>query len=209
MNAKRIFDIVVSCLGLVILSPLLVFLAVIIRIKLGRPVLFSQTRPGLNEKQFRIYKFRTMTNARDEFGKLLPDDQRLTRFGRMLRRTSLDELPELFNILKGEMSLVGPRPLLPEYLPYYNDRERRRHFVRPGLTGLAQINGRNLLMWDERLELDVQYVESMSMWNDLKIIIKTVQKVVSSEDVVDPGSVEPHFSTYRSKVTKADTIFTS
>ena len=172
--------------------------AILVRVKLGSPVLFTQDRPGKNEKVFKLYKFRTMTDARDENGKLLPDNVRLTKFGKLLRSTSLDELPEVFNILKGDMSIIGPRPLLVSYLPWYSDREKLRHSVRPGLSGLAQVNGRNFLDWDSRLELDVQYVEKVSFLGDVKIILKTVSKFVKKQDIaVDTNQVEPNFAEER------------
>lgn len=181
---KRLFDIVFSFLALVILSPVLLVVAILVRVKLGSPVIFKQERPGKNEKIFKLYKFRTMTDKRDKNGKLLPDEKRLTKFGRRLRSTSLDELPELFNILKGDMSFVGPRPLLVEYLPYYTKQEHHRHDVRPGLTGLAQVSGRNLLSWAERFKLDVFYVNNISFLSDLKIVFKTINKVVRGRDIV-------------------------
>lgn len=172
--------------------------AILVRVKLGSPVLFTQDRPGKNEKVFKLYKFRTMTDARDENGKLLPDNVRLTKFGKLLRSTSLDELPEVFNILKGDMSIIGPRPLLVSYLPWYSDREKLRHSVRPGLSGLAQVNGRNFLDWDSRLELDVQYVEKVSFLGDVKIVLKTVSKFVKKQDIaVDTNQVEPNFAEER------------
>ena len=181
---KRLFDIVVALMALLLLSPVLLVVALLVRLKLGSPVLFRQARPGLNEQSFNMLKFRTMTDERDEHGKLLPDSVRLTPFGSFLRKTSLDELPELLNILRGNMSLVGPRPLLHEYLPYYTERERKRHNVRPGLTGLAQVSGRNNLGWDARLAMDVEYVENQSFWLDIKILLKTVAQVLSRKDVV-------------------------
>lgn len=181
---KRFLDIVLSFIGLIILSPVLLIIAILVRVKLGKPVLFKQKRPGLNEKIFTLYKFRTMTDTRDEEGKLLPDSQRLTKFGKLLRSTSLDELPELFNIIKGDMSFIGPRPLLVGYLPYYTERERHRHDVRPGLTGLAQINGRNALNWDDRFNMDLQYVENLSFIKDVSIILKTIKKVLKKEDIL-------------------------
>ena len=180
---KRIFDIVVSFPSLVILSPVFLVTAFFVRVKLGSPVVFSQPRPGKGEKIFTICKFRTMTDKRGEGGALLPDGERLTKFGKFLRSASLDELPELFNILKGDMSIVGPRPLLPEYLPYYSDFQKRRHDVRPGLTGLAQINGRNLTAWDERFKLDVEYVDSISFRKDMAIIFSTIGKVLRREGI--------------------------
>lgn len=195
---KRGFDLLASLLGLLLVSPLLALIALVV--KLGSPgsVLFRQERPGLHGKPFTLYKFRTMTNTRDENGSLLPDEQRITRLGRFLRRTSLDELPELWNVLKGDMSLVGPRPLLMEYLPYYTERERKRHTVRPGITGLAQVSGRNQLGWDERLEVDVKYVEEHTLWLDIRILLKTVQKVLTCDDVIEvPGAVQQTLVEYR------------
>lgn len=157
--------------------------ALLVRINLGSPVIFKQQRPGLNEKIFTMYKFRTMTDERDENGELLPDAVRLTKFGKFLRSTSLDELPELFNILKGDMSIVGPRPLLVQYLPLYNEHQRRRHEVRPGLTGLAQVNGRNAISWEEKFDLDVQYVDNVTFINDWKIIFTTLKKVTLREGI--------------------------
>lgn len=195
---KRVFDVVFSGGALVILSPVLAVTAVLVRIKLGKPVVFCQERPGKDEKIFKMYKFRTMTNTCDEEGNLLPDEKRLTPFGRMLRKTSLDELPELFNIFKGDMSIVGPRPLLCSYLPYYTEREKKRHSVMPGLTGLAQVNGRNMLAWDERLELDVRYAENITFIGDMKIIVRTVTKVFASEGIaVDTAVVEPNLAEER------------
>ncbi len=195
---KRVFDVVFSGGALVILSPILAVTAVLVRIKLGKPVVFCQERPGKDEKIFKMYKFRTMTNTCDEEGNLLPDEKRLTPFGRMLRKTSLDELPELFNIFKGDMSIVGPRPLLCSYLPYYTEREKKRHSVMPGLTGLAQVNGRNMLAWDERLELDVRYAENITFIGDMKIIVRTVTKVFASEGIaVDTAVVEPNLAEER------------
>lgn len=195
---KRVFDVVFSGGALVILSPVLAVTAVLVRIKLGKPVVFCQERPGKDEKIFKMYKFRTMTNTCDEEGNLLPDEKRLTPFGRMLRKTSLDELPELFNIFKGDMSIVGPRPLLCSYLPYYTEREKKRHSVMPGLTGLAQVNGRNMLVWDERLELDVRYAENITFIGDMKIIVRTVTKVFASEGIaVDTAVVEPNLAEER------------
>ena len=175
---KRMFDILISLTGIVVLSPLLLVLWVLVVVKLGKPALFTQERPGRNEKVFKLYKFRSMTDERDENGELLPDEIRLTRFGRLLRSTSLDELPELFNILKGDMSLIGPRPLLVRYLPYYTEAERHRHDVRPGLTGLAQVNGRNALGWEDRFAYDLEYVNHLTLRMDLKIIAMTVGKVL-------------------------------
>jgi len=180
---KRWMDFILAFISILVLSPVLVILATLVRIKLGSPVLFKQKRPGLNEKIFIMYKFRTMRDERDEDGELLPDQIRITKFGKLLRSTSLDELPELFNILKGDMSIVGPRPLLIRYLPYYTETEKKRHCVRPGLTGLSQVNGRNLLEWSERLNLDVDYVQSISLSQDVRIILLTVKKVVQRKDI--------------------------
>lgn len=188
---KRFLDILISGMALILLSPVFLTVAVLVRVKLGSPIIFHQKRPGKDEKIFTLCKFRTMTDGKDEKGNLLPDEVRLTSFGKLLRATSLDELPELWNILKGDMSLVGPRPLLVEYLPYYRREEKLRHSVRPGLTGYAQVNGRNFLGWDHRLEKDVFYVKNLSFVLDLKIIIKTVMVVVKKEDVsVDSNAVE-------------------
>ncbi len=175
---KRCLDFLLSLCGIVVLSPILAVLAVLVRVKLGSPVLFHQERPGRHEKIFKLYKFRSMTDEKDAEGNLLPDEVRLTRFGKLLRSTSLDELPELFNILKGDMSLIGPRPLLVRYLPYYTEEERHRHDVRPGLTGLAQVNGRNALGWEDRFRYDLDYVNHISLGLDLKIIGMTVGKVL-------------------------------
>lgn len=175
---KRFLDFMLSLMGIIILSPILLILWILVRMKLGSPVLFHQERPGRHEKVFKLYKFRSMTDERDAQGNLLPDEVRLTKFGKILRSTSLDELPELFNILKGDMSLIGPRPLLVRYLPYYTDEERHRHDVRPGLTGLAQVNGRNVLGWEDRFRYDLYYVEHLSFLLDLKIIGMTAGKVL-------------------------------
>ena len=180
---KRLLDIVLSGVALIVLWPVLLITAILVRIKLGNPVIFCQNRPGKGEKIFRLYKFRSMTDARDENGNLLPDEIRLTRFGKLLRSTSLDELPELWNILKGDMSIVGPRPLLVEYLPYYTEQERHRHDVRPGLTGLAQVNGRNSLTWEQKFAYDLEYIDHLSFSNDVKIIAKTVGKVLKKSDI--------------------------
>ena len=175
---KRFIDVIISGLSLIILSPVLLILCILVRVKLGSPVLFTQERPGKDEKIFKLYKFRSMTDARDEKGELLPDEVRLTKFGKLLRSTSLDEFPELFNILKGDMSLIGPRPLLVRYLPYYTEEERHRHDVRPGLTGLAQVNGRNALGWEDRFSYDLQYVNNLSLGMDIKVLGMTVGKVL-------------------------------
>lgn len=184
---KRPMDFVLSLVAIIVLSPVFLIVAILVKIKLGSPVIFKQKRPGLNEKIFVMYKYRTMTDERDKYGDLLPDSVRLTKFGRLLRSTSLDELPELFNILKGDMSIVGPRPLLIKYLDYYTEPEKLRHCVRPGLTGLAQINGRNNLDWSNRLAMDVEYVNKISFLLDQKIIIQTVVKVFRREDITVVG----------------------
>ncbi|HFC6388166.1 TPA: sugar transferase [Neisseria bacilliformis] len=184
---KRAFDIAVSAALLLCLAPLLLLLAWLIRRKLGTPVLFCQMRPGRHGKLFAMYKFRTMRDAADENGKLLPDAERLTPFGRKLRAASLDELPELWNVLKGDMSLVGPRPLLPEYLPLYNAEQSRRHEVRPGITGWAQVNGRNAISWPEKFRLDVWYVDHRSFWLDIKILLLTVKKVFARDGINSEG----------------------
>jgi len=186
---KRLFDITISLAALVLLSPMLAALAVLVRIKLGSPVLFRQERPGLRGTPFTLVKFRTMTDARDERGEPLSDSVRLTRFGKFLRSTSLDELPELLNVLKGEMSLVGPRPLLMEYLDRYTPRQARRHDVRPGITGWAQINGRNAIGWEERFEFDVWYVDNATLWLDVKILARTFLSVFSRQGVSAEGHV--------------------
>ena len=180
---KRTFDILVSGLGLIILSPLLLILYLLVRINLGTPVFFKQERPGLHEKIFRLYKFRSMRDAVGRDGKELPDAERLTKFGRVLRASSLDELPELFNVLKGEMSLVGPRPLLVKYLPLYSPEQHRRHDVIPGITGWAQVHGRNAISWEEKFRLDVWYVDHWTPWLDLKILFLTVKKVFIREGI--------------------------
>lgn len=192
---KRPLDFIMALVGLIVLSPVLLIIALLVRVKLGSPVIFKQPRPGLNEKIFTLYKFRTMTDARDENGELLPDEIRLTSFGKWLRSTSLDELPELWNILKGDMSFVGPRPLLVEYLPLYSEEQRRRHQVRPGLTGLAQVNGRNLLSWDEKFLLDVEYASDVRFVFDLKVLWWTIlvvlgRKGVSSADCITAPDFE-------------------
>lgn len=180
---KRPLDCLLASIALILTSPIMLITAILVRCKLGSPILFTQTRPGKDEKLFKIYKFRTMTDKRDEEGNLLPDAERLTNFGKILRSTSLDELPELFNILKGDMAIVGPRPLLPQYLPYYRTEERERHAVRPGLTGNAQIHGRNFVMWDERIALDIQYAKKVTFIGDVKIILQTIVKVIKRSDV--------------------------
>lgn len=180
---KRPFDFVVALLAIIVLSPLFLVLAILVKVNLGSPIIFKQKRPGINEKIFTMYKFRTMTNETDEDGELLPNELRHTKFGRLLRSTSLDELPELFNILKGDMSFIGPRPLLIEYLPLYNEYQRRRHHVRPGLSGLAQVRGRNSISWEEKFNYDVQYVENVSFVLDIKLMLETVIKVFKREGV--------------------------
>jgi len=180
---KRPLDIILSLLVLIVLSPILLIIALLVLNKMGRPILFKQARPGLNEHIFTIYKFRTMTQSTDQNNQLLSDSQRLTKFGRFLRSTSLDELPELFNIIKGDMSIVGPRPLLIEYLAYYSESEKLRHTVRPGLTGLAQVNGRNGLSWVKKFELDVEYIETVTLANDFMIIFKTVFNVFTRKNI--------------------------
>lgn len=186
---KRLFDIIASAVGLLFLSPVIAVLAFQVRRKLGSPVFFRQTRPGLNGEPFEMVKFRTMRDAYDENGKPLPDSERITPFGRFLRSTSLDELPELWNVLKGDMSLVGPRPLLMEYLPLYNTVQARRHEVRPGVTGWAQVNGRNALSWDEKFNLDVWYVDNRGFWLDVKILFLTVKKVIVKDGISGEGEV--------------------
>jgi lipopolysaccharide/colanic/teichoic acid biosynthesis glycosyltransferase len=185
--AKRLSDILVSTLVSLLLSPLLGVLAMLVRLKLGSPVLFRQQRPGLNGRPFTIVKFRTMNDKRDAQGNLLPDAERLTKFGKFLRASSLDELPELWNVLKGEMSLVGPRPLLLQYLPLYTPEQARRHEVRPGITGWAQVNGRNALTWEEKFALDVWYVDNHTLWLDLRIIFLTFSKIIRREAINQPG----------------------
>lgn len=180
---KRPTDFILSLLAIIVFSPVLIVTALLVRFKLGSPVLFKQKRPGLNGNIFTIYKFRTMTDKKDENGNLLPDDIRLTKFGKFLRSTSLDELPELLNILRGDMSIVGPRPLLIQYLPLYNEHQRRRHEVRPGLSGWAQINGRNTLTWEDKFNLDVEYVDDISFIGDWKIIFRTILKAVKREGI--------------------------
>ncbi len=185
---KRLLDIVLSGAALVILSPVLLITAILVRIKLGSPVIFTQERPGKDEKVFKLHKFRSMTDARDENGNLLPDKERLTGFGKKLRSLSIDELPELWDIFRGKMSFVGPRPLLVKYLPLYNAEQRHRHDVRPGLTGWAQVHGRNLTSWEERFEYDVEYVNNISFALDVKIIIMTIRCVLCREGINADGS---------------------
>lgn len=196
---KRLFDITASGAALVALSPVLAVTAYKVKKNLGSPVLFKQIRPGLNGEPFEMLKFRSMTDATDSEGNLLPDSERLTDFGRFLRKSSLDELPELWNIFKGDMSIVGPRPLLMRYLPYYTEEENKRHNVRPGLTGLAQISGRNALTWEEKLALDVKYVEEQSFLNDMSIIFKTIIKVSQASDILESAPQGP-LDKYREKL---------
>ncbi len=184
---KRLFDIFCALTTLILLSGIIGITALLVSKKLGSPVIFKQPRPGLNGKIFYVYKFRTMTDERDENGELLPDSIRLTKFGMLLRKLSLDELPQLWNVLKGDMSFVGPRPLLVEYLPLYNERQARRHEVRPGITGWAQVNGRNAISWEQKFEYDVWYVENQSLWLDLKILFLTIKKVFKSEGISQEG----------------------
>ena len=201
---KRFLDIVLSVGAIVVLSPVMAVTAVLVRVKLGSPVIFKQRRPGKDEKIFEMYKFRSMTNARDENGELLPDEVRLTSFGKKLRASSLDELPELFNILKGDMSVVGPRPLSEVYLPFYTEKEHHRHDVRPGLTGLAQVNGRNNLSWEEKFAYDLQYINKISFSGDATILLKTVGKVLDHEGIgqaeAAPVSLHIERSTRREKI---------
>lgn len=185
---KRIFDLCLTIPAFIVFSPVMGVTAILVAVKLGRPVLFTQERPGYREKIFKMYKFRSMTDERDQNGKLMPDEVRLTPFGEWLRSTSLDELPELLNILKGDMSLVGPRPLLVQYLPLYNKRQHKRHNVKPGITGLAQINGRNSISWEEKFEYDVQYVEKISFYEDIRILFETVFKVFKREGINSENS---------------------
>lgn len=201
---KRILDFVLSLCAIIVLSPLLLVLTVVGAVKMRGNPLFIQERPGRREKIFKLIKFRTMDDQKDENGNSLPDEIRLNRYGRFLRNASLDELPQLFNILKGDMSIVGPRPLLISYLPWYSEVEKSRHDVRPGLTGLAQVNGRNLVDWDHRLALDVQYVKNITFLNDARIILMTVSKIVKRQDiVVDTSKAEPNFAEERRKAREA------
>ncbi len=200
---KRILDIISSLFAIILLSPLLGMLTVIGAFEMKGNPFFTQERPGKDEKIFKLIKFRTMTNAKDKDGNLLSDADRLTRYGKFLRNISLDELPELFNIIKGDMSVIGPRPLLVQYLPYYTDKEKHRHDVRPGLTGLAQVNGRNSLDWEHRFECDVEYVENLSFFSDVKILLKTIQKVIQRSDVAeDTNETEGNFAEIRAKQLK-------
>lgn len=186
---KRLIDFLLSLIAVIILSPVMLVTALLVRIKLGSPVIFCQKRPGKDGKIFSMYKFRSMTSEKDENGNLLPDEVRLTGFGKKLRATSLDELPELFNILKGDMSIVGPRPLLVSYLERYNEEQKHRHDVKPGLTGLAQVNGRNAISWEDKFAYDVEYVKQVSFWNDLKIIFLTIHSVVRRDGISSETSV--------------------
>ena len=185
---KRMLDFILSLIALIVLSPLMIIIGILVRIKLGRPVIFKQKRPGKNEKIFTLYKFRTMTDEKDEQGNLLADEKRLTKFGKFLRSTSLDELPELWNILKGEMAIVGPRPLLVEYLPLYNEEQKHRHDIKPGLTGLAQISGRNAIQWEEKFKEDIEYVNNITFIQDTKIILKTFTKVFKKDGINQEGN---------------------
>lgn len=186
---KRVMDFALSLIAVIVLLPIFVVVAILVRVKLGSPVLFTQERPGKGEKIFKLYKFRTMTDAKDERGILLPDEVRLTGFGKVLRSTSLDELPELFNILKGDMSIIGPRPLLVRYLPRYNAEQKRRHEVRPGLSGLAQVNGRNAISWEDKFKYDVEYVDNVTFLGDWKIIFQTVWNVLKRDGISSETSV--------------------
>lgn len=181
---KRPLDVFLAILAIIILSPVLLITAILVRFKLGSPVLFTQERPGLDGKIFKLYKFRSMTDKKDRDGKLLPDDERLTSFGRSLRSTSFDELPELFNIVKGDMAIIGPRPLLVEYLPYYTEEEQHRHDVRPGLSGLAQVHGRNVISWEEKFAWDLRYVKKITFWGDVTIALQTVVKTLKRSDIL-------------------------
>lgn len=194
---KRTIDIMGSLIGLLVLSPILVILAILIRVKLGAPIFFTQERVGKAGKIFKMIKFRTMLDATDKWGQPLPDEERLTEFGKKLRNTSLDELPELINVLKGDMSLVGPRPLLVEYIPLYSNEQFRRHEVRPGITGLAQVNGRNNISWGKKFELDVWYVDNTSVLIDIKILLMTILKVVKQDDINKDGeTTSDYFNGY-------------
>ncbi len=204
IKIKRCFDFIVALIALVLLSVFIIITAIFVRFKLGSPVIFTQQRPGLHGKPFNVYKFRTMTDERNEKGELLPDHVRLTKVGKFIRKLSLDELPQLFNVLKGDISLVGPRPLLMEYLPLYTPEQARRHDVRPGITGCAQVNGRNAISWEEKFKLDVWYVENRSFWLDFKILFQTVLKVFKSEGINQDGqaTMEKFKGTDHKKVSK-------
>lgn len=186
---KRLFDIIVALVALITLAPLMIVTAFFVAVKLGTPIIFKQRRPGIQGEIFEMYKFRSMTDEKDSTGQLLPDEKRLPSFGKLLRASSLDELPELFNILKGDMSLVGPRPLLEEYLPLYTEEQAKRHNVRPGITGWAQVNGRNAISWEQKFALDIWYVENQSLWLDVKILFLTVLKVFKREGISQGGQV--------------------
>lgn len=195
--SKRIFDFIAALCGLILLMPVFLVVSILVAVKLGRPVFFTQKRPGLDKKPFKMIKFRTMTDERAKNGELLPNEKRITAFGSFLRSASLDELPELINVLKGDMSLVGPRPLLMDYLPYFSERQMKRHDVRPGITGWAQVNGRNAIGWNQKLEFDVWYVENQSFWLDLKILFLTFLKVFKREGISHEGHVSmPRFDDY-------------
>lgn len=195
---KRPMDFLLASVAAVVLSPIIFITALFVKMKLGSPVIFTQERPGKDEKIFKLYKFRTMTNKKGADGKLLPDAERLTKFGATLRSTSLDELPELLNIIRGDMALIGPRPLLVQYLPYYSETEKHRHDVRPGLSGLAQVNGRNTVKWDLRLAYDIDYVNRITLLGDLKIVLQTIKKVLMREDIsIDTGMVETYLDEER------------
>lgn len=195
---KRLFDIILSISALILLSPVIIFVALVIRLLMGSPVLFSQARPGLHGKPYVIYKFRTMLDLRDEYGNLLPDDQRLTRLGKILRLSSLDELPEFWNVLKGDMSLVGPRPLLLKYMPFFSEMELKRFLLKPGITGWAAVNGRNLTSWDQRLAMDIWYVDNCSLWLDVKILLLTILQVVLRKGCIPvPGKIMLDFDEER------------
>ncbi|KAA0548469.1 sugar transferase [Bacillus sp. BGMRC 2118] len=190
---KRPMDLILSFIAIIVLSPVFLIVSILVKTKLGSPILFKQARPGLHGNVFMMYKFRTMTDERDDKGELLPDSVRLNRFGKLLRSTSLDELPELFNILKGDMSIIGPRPLLVQYLSLYNERQKRRHEVRPGLSGLAQVNGRNAISWEEKFDLDIKYVDNLTFIGDWKIIFATIKKVFDREGInsISATTMEP------------------
>mgnify|MGYP005654153511 FL=1 len=200
---KRLFDFIVASFALLLLSPALALIALLVRINLGSPVLFHQSRPGLHSKTFKIFKFRSMLDVINDYGNPLPDEARLTRFGKFMRATSLDEQPELWNVIKGEMSLVGPRPLLMEYLPLYNKEQFRRHHVRPGITGWAQINGRNAISWEEKFTLDIWYVDNQSFWLDIKILFLTIKKVFFCKGISAEGAVTMPLFTGNSKKERA------
>lgn len=198
---KRILDFILSLMALIILMPLMLVIYILVIVKLGKPAIFKQKRPGKNEKIFTLYKFRTMTDKKDENGNLLPDSQRLTKFGKFLRSTSLDELPELINIIKGDMAIVGPRPLLVDYLDYYNEEEHHRHDVRPGLTGLAQVSGRNAITWEEKFENDIEYIKRITFIQDLRIVLKTTINVFKMKNINHEGNATmERFDNERKKI---------